>query len=170
MNITKEFQMSMVHRDEFTDMRAEFGQLFKQMNDMKVFREKIDQQVTDDHFLLIKTDHGLQEAEATLEKLQIDVANAVKGVQHKLDADVFDEEIEQIRSIARTASQMTAQVSYATSQAASQAQAAGQGQAKPMPQPIAAPKAGAGRGGGMTKAERVKLRETAEAVERMEAV
>ena len=67
MNVTKEFQISMVHRDEFTDMRAEFGQLFKTMNDMKVFREKIEQRTTDDHFLLIKTDHNLQETEASID-------------------------------------------------------------------------------------------------------
>ena len=91
----------MVHRDEFTDMRAEFGQLFKTMNDMKVFRERIEQSTTDDHFMLLKTDHKLQEAESQMDQLKIEMKQAIANLKHKLDQDIFDDEIEQIRNMAR---------------------------------------------------------------------
>mmetsp|Transcript_1843 Transcript_1843/g.2617 ORF Transcript_1843/g.2617 Transcript_1843/m.2617 type:complete len:86 (+) Transcript_1843:128-385(+) len=85
MGITKEFQISMVHRDEFTDMRAEFGSLFKSMNEMRVFREKIEQQATDDHYLLLKQETSFQETDSQLEKLSVEFKKAQTNLAAKLD-------------------------------------------------------------------------------------
>ena len=54
MGMVKELQMSMVHRDEFMDVRAETGTLLTQINELKVFKTKTEQRCVDDHYMLIE--------------------------------------------------------------------------------------------------------------------
>ena len=61
INITREFQVSMVHKDEFMDLRAETGIMQHQMNELNVFKESIGQQSIDDHLNLIKNTHTIHE-------------------------------------------------------------------------------------------------------------
>ena len=89
----------------------------------------------------------------------MEMKQAISNMKHKLDQDIFDDEIQQIRDMARTAS-VQAAASASPGQAAN---------ASPTPAQAALPKGvNRGGGGGMSKSERLKLRETAEAVERIE--
>ena len=71
IGLTKGFKVSMVHKDEFMDMRAESGLMQRQLNELKIFRETIEQRSHNDHYTIIKNTHTTQENQLSLENLQL---------------------------------------------------------------------------------------------------
>lgn len=61
MGLAKEFELGVVHRDELMDLRAEFGGFVRQLDELRLFKEKIGQNCVNDHYALIINQHSLQE-------------------------------------------------------------------------------------------------------------
>ena len=50
MSITSDVQINMVHKDDFLDLKAESGNLLKNVHDLNVFQQKQEVKQTDDHY------------------------------------------------------------------------------------------------------------------------
>ena len=97
MSIVKELQMSMVHRDEFMDVRAETGTLFKQVNELKVFRSSTEQRSVDDHYKLYELEHFYLTQKAEFEQSKLAIHDTKVKLKYKLDMDIYEEDMNDIR-------------------------------------------------------------------------
>lgn len=57
--ITSGVSVNMVHKDEFLDLRAETGEMLSKVNELNNFKERVEQNVVDDHYQVIKNQHQI---------------------------------------------------------------------------------------------------------------
>ena len=89
--------MNMVHKDEFLDLRAETGNLQTALHEVRLFKENIGQSQVDDHYQVVKNAHFIQEMQHSMENIRRDLEKCVEKQGHKLDLEVFEEELELMR-------------------------------------------------------------------------
>lgn len=142
--------MHCVHKDEFLDHRAETAEMFHSINELKIFKTKIEQNYIDSHYVEVKNTHLIDEMTATMEKLKLDCEKALKISNLKLDIETFDEEIANI--LDHMQKSIRNPPDYGQSQVT----------ADNGPTTLQKPKAMPPRGGGMSVAEKSKLKELAE--------
>lgn len=111
MSITQEVQASMIHRDEFNDLRAETGSLLSTVNELNIWKKDATQKMTDDHYSIIQNVHSCQELKITQTEQQLELKKALDRQKHLIDAELFEEEINNLQALVLSTNKASGQKS-----------------------------------------------------------
>ena len=62
-----------------------------------MFKENIGQSQVDDHYQVVKNSHFIQEMQHLMDNMKRDLEKCIEKQGHKLDLDIFEEEVELLR-------------------------------------------------------------------------
>ena len=114
MSITQEVQASQIHRDEFNDLRAETGSLLSTVNELSIWKKDAMQKMTDDHYTIIQNSHTSQEIKIAQTEQQLELKKALDRQNTLIDAELFEEEINNLQALVMSTNKPSGQKSDKT--------------------------------------------------------
>ena len=102
LDVSKKYKMKQVSKVEFESLQSTTDKLGEHLKKLERFREEIAQKVCDDHYENVKQAQKINDIEIAFEMHNKDIGKIQIYLDRKVDSEVLEEELEELRSLAAT--------------------------------------------------------------------